>query len=46
VPDRGAWAGIKFLEIAGYKPDPDISKNHSPIVNPYTLLDTRQALGG
>jgi hypothetical protein len=33
------------LEIAGYKPDPDISKNHSPIVNLYTLLDTQQALG-
>jgi hypothetical protein len=45
VPDRGAWAGIKFLKIAGYEPDPDISKNHSPIVNPYTLLDTRKALG-
>jgi hypothetical protein len=45
VPDRGAWAGIKFLEIAGYEPDPIFSKNHSPIVNLYTLLDTRQAFG-
>jgi hypothetical protein len=45
VPDRGGWTGIKLLEIAGYELDPDISKKHSPIVNLYTLLDTRQALG-
>jgi len=45
VLDRGAWAGIKFLEIAGYELDPNISKNHSPIVNSYTLLDTRKTLG-